>query len=321
MSNVHADKLVHRLSATTLKAVWRQWATLGVTLSGDGRVSQAAIDPDALLLITSVFLEQEPRLRDVIASWLTTRSTTLGVQRVRNLVGRFPPAVAAQLPALAALAFDRGKDHRWKALMTRGTAPSFGDRGKSLVVPLPYRPAAGILLQLRAGMGVGVKADTLGYLLCATRGSSGWATVASIARMLAYTPGAVRRAADEMVDGHFLVAPGSMDPNAPGSRMYRAETGGWAAVLDLVSGIPTWTPWDQHFAFTAKLMAWQVETAERTVTDYAFAVALRQLLIEHPRAIAKDDPTPGSMPSSTDELLPYFEERLSTWENWAGQFG
>ncbi|MFI5235270.1 MAG: hypothetical protein ACHQXA_06110 [Gemmatimonadales bacterium] len=322
MSNAHADRLVERLSTTVLKIVWRQWETLGASLSREGRVSQSAIDLDALLLATAGLLEREPRLRDVIASWLTTCPGTLSVQRVRNLAKRFPAAVTSQLPTIAAVALDRGKDHRWKPLLT-GTLSrrDFGDRGKDLVTPRTYRPSAAIIVQLRAGFGVGVKADALAYLLCVSSRGGGWATVGTIAEALDYSLAAVRRAADEMVDAHFLIAPDSADRHAPAPRMYRTDPTPWGTLLGLNSGVPRWIRWDQQFIFATKFFAWHEETAKRTVTDYAFATALRELLAEHPRAIETDNPDVPPMPAVAEEIIPYFEGRLADWENWAGQVG
>lgn len=322
MSDTSADKLIETVASTLLKVVWRQWATLGVTISQQNTDSRSAIDPEALLLATATLLDQEPRLRDVVASWLTTRPGTLSVQRIGNLAKRFPVNATAMLPTLAVLAFSRGKDHRWRPLATSGGArDDFGDRRKDLIATRPYRPAAAILLQLRAGMGVGVKADVLAYLISVGSRGMAWATVSSIAEILAYTPAAVRRAADDMVEAHFVIAPDAVDRHSPAPRMYRAESAHWGTVLGLTPGTPGWTRWDQHFALATKLIARWRQASGRTISDYAFATMLRESLTEHPRGLASERPDAEPVPDGPENMIPYFERRLAEWDNWVTATG
>ncbi len=322
MSNENSDKIAVRLRQTLLKVVWRQWRTLGVLISDVHRDAQTAVDPEALLLTTTILLDEEPRLRDVLASWLTGRSTSLSIQRLRNMAKRFPPSATSLLPTLAAVALERGKDHRWRPLLgPAGTPTDLGDRKKDLLGVRTYRPSGAIIVQTRSGMGVGIKADVMAYLLCVSRSGQDWASISTIQEALGYTTAAIGRAVQEMSAANFISAPGSVDRHHRPPKMYRAESPGWGQVLGLGSGMPTWASWDQHFRFAAKFLAWNVATASRNVTDYALATNLRSLSEGHPRAIGSGRSDEEQPPSDIAEYPGFFERRLVHWENWVENNG
>lgn len=318
MSNAHASKLAERLSNAMIGVVWRHWRTLGITVSGShGADAQTAVDPEALLLASTTFIAEEPRLRDVVASWLTTWPRSLSVQRIRNLAEAWPETATVRLGEMATIAYERGRDHRWKPLLpASGGQIAFGDRAKDLTATRTYRPAGALMIQLRRGMGVGVKADVLAYLLCVSRFGQDWASIAAIREALGYTKAAIGQVVEEMAGARFIRAASSVDRHTRAPRMYRAEAGGWTTVLDLSSGLPEWSRWDQHFLFTEKYLAWARESATRGVSDYAFATVLRDLLERHPRALSTERPTADPLPASTDAYPAYFEARLGEWENW-----
>lgn len=322
MSNVNANKIGERLSQCLLKAVWRQWRSLGVELSDQHRDAQSAVDPEALLLATTILLDEEPRLRDVLASWLTTRSSTLSVQRVRNLAKRFPATATALLPTLAMVAFERGKDHRWRPLIpVDREPPALNDRKKDLIGTRTHRPPGAIMVQVRMGMGVGVKADVLAYLLCVSRSGQDWASISAIQDALGYTKVSIGRVTEEMRAANFISGPGSVDRHTRAPKMYRTEIAGWTQVLGLNGGMPEWASWDEHFLFITKFLHWASTAVDRNVVDYALATKIRALIEEHPRALASSRFSEERAPADIDEWLGYFDRRLTNWENWLEQTG
>lgn len=317
MSATHADKIAERLGQSLLTVAWRQWRTLGMTISGVDRDAQCAVDPEALLLVTPNLVVLEPRLKDVIISWLTERSTAMSVGRLRRMARQAPPAMTALLPTLARVAFEEGKDYRWKPLLKdQVSSPEIGGRGRDLLAERTYRPSGAIMIQLRSGMGVSVKADVLAYLLCVSRSGQDWASISAIQEALGYTKLAITRAAEEMSAAHFISSPGSVDRHKRPPRMYRAEQTGWANVLGLNSGMPEWTPWEEHFRFATTFIEWRYDTKDRAISEYALATKLRSLQEAHPRALVTGRSDAERAPDEIDKYLGYFDRHLAQWENW-----
>ena len=177
------------------------------------------------------------------------------------------------------------------------------------------------MVQLRSGMGIGVKADVLAYLLCVSRHGQNWASIGSIVDALGYGKAAVGNATEEMCAAKFILAPGAVDPQARTPKMFRADPTAWASVLGLNDGSPSWTYWDQHYLFLTKYLAWHQEVTDRNVTDYALAVQLRALLEAHPRALTTDRAGAERAPEVVDQIPEFLERRMTTWQNWFRNLG
>lgn len=134
------------------------------------------------------------------------------------------------------------------------------------------------MLRLRAGIGVGAKADLLTFLL----GRAGAAAeLKEIAVATGYTDRAVRTAAEEMALAGFIVRV----TGTPVS--YRADSYSWSMVLrsQYFRGpsaqhyeIPAWRYWSTTFAFLLDVIQWASYAEEQRWTDYVASSRARDIM-------------------------------------------
>jgi hypothetical protein len=246
------------LLRSAVEVARRQWRGIGAPVGAAERVA-AVVDPEALLHLSVALAPREPWLMDAMAAWMALHSSLLSVQRVRNLAADFPPSGRERLAALARVAMDEGKDARWKPLADGRPADPRPRRAPGRAIQRRFTNATALLLQLRLGMGVGVKADVLAFLL-ATNGAP--ASAAEIAEAIRYTVVAVRRAADEMTSARFVRAARG-ERGGDGPTTYAAPPDAWAAVLGIDPPFPPWRGWRERFALVADL----AERGDVSVTD------------------------------------------------------
>lgn len=267
-----ASEIASAAAGAGLEAAWRQWRALGAPVSAGGAPARAVVDPEALLLLSAALRDRERRLDDVLAWWAGTGAGLLSVQRTGRLARRFPPRARAGVAAFAAAARDAG-DRRWAAL-ARGAGETLDDRGKR-GVEARLTDAPALVLRLRAGFGVGVKADVLAYLI--GRGGTR-ATVREMADATAYTLAAVRRAAQEMAVARIVRA------TAGRPAAYAADPGAWEDLLRLgPAGPPPWRDWAGAFAWVAGVLEWADGVGEET-SAYLAASRARDVAEAHPVA-------------------------------------
>jgi len=268
------SELRETIEAATLEVVWRQWSALGGMASARRR-AKALVDPEALILISLTLEPLEPRLADLLAGWMLRNSDLLSVQRTRNLSVRYPAPTRARLGALARIAFQEGKDHRWQSLIDGGSSELTRRGNKQRAVrAAPVEPAA-LTLRLRLAFGVGIKADLLSFLL-STDGGAG-ASVAVIATATAYTVAAVRKAARDLAEARLIEA---ITENRTEFAVHRA---GWSELLG-VKNMPKWRGWNERFVFVADFLNWATDASDRPLTTYVLESAGRDLLKAHERA-------------------------------------
>ena len=77
--------------SAAVDAAWRQWAALGASAQTPAR-SGSTIDPEALVLASSLPVEHERRLADFLLWWADTGAPLLSVQRTRSLLRAMPRA-------------------------------------------------------------------------------------------------------------------------------------------------------------------------------------------------------------------------------------
>lgn len=284
--------LANLLRESALDVAWRQWRALGASAAMKNqraRHLQSLIDPESLVLFSLLLIDEERRLADLIPDWMVLNSDFLSVQRVKNLAHDYPKQVQSKLVSrlgwVASLAVEKGKDFRWKSLIgsrsSQHQSQSFRTTGGSKVraVRGQLTESSTLLLRLRLALGVGVKADVIGFLL-GTRDD--WITVREIAEATAYSAVAIRRAVDDLAAARLIQA---LDAQPAG---YRAERERWADFLR-VTGPPVWLYWHQRFAFVSAFVAWVDAVQDRPLSAYAFGAHGRQLMEEHERAFEHDN--------------------------------
>ena len=288
------DGLGDRVRDRATNVVWVQWAALGSGASSNRPVT-AVIDPETLVLASLALVDHERNLVDLLAWWAGEGPGLMSVQRMRNLSESYPEGVRYRLSEFAGYAWKVGGDHRWKALASEpDTAPERVDRPAVLVGP------GAVMLRLRLGLGVGIKADVLAALL----GLEGWWTVRAMARATGYTSRAVRRAAQELARGGWVEA----SPASPAE--YRSDATRWLDLLELDSPAP-WAHWHALLGFVAVLDEWLRGGEWREQELEAVERSARALVDEH-RAAFKwagvSVPEPVSRPGA--EYILAFESAV-----------
>jgi hypothetical protein len=289
-------------------AVWRQWSLLGAPVAGASPAPRSVIDPEALLLLSASIRSSERRLDDVLSWWAVAGSPLLSVQRTTTMLRQFPPSTRAGVASFALAAVEAG-DGRWNTLARAAGAETLASRGKRGGEPrLTSCPA--LMLRLRAGFGVGVKADLLAILL--SMGGTD-ATVRSLSIASGYTPASVRRAAQEMEAAAFIRRTHSRPAT------FYAEPGQWTALLEEQSGATStgrgWRSFGQLFAFLAWVGAWADE--QRDASAYVASSAARDLYEAHRAAFELNRiPVPDPAQSPGAEYLDAFAATVRTVGEW-----
>jgi hypothetical protein len=266
-----------RARRTGVEVAWAQWSALtSAAAPREGRRPRAMVDPEALVLLSLGLRDRERRLDDLVFGLARRNSALLSVQRITSLAETFPQSVREGLGEFAAEAGDR----RWRA--HAGPAPDHRPPSPTKAfgaVRLTQGPA--LLLRLRAGFGVGAKADLLAFLL-GLRGAP--APVSLMAAATAYSGRAMRTAAEEMAQAGFIER---LD-TAPVS--YAADHTAWASVLRLfrlsasrTPEVPPWRYWSVVFAFLADVDAWARDAEEHGWSPYVASSRARDLAADHAR--------------------------------------
>jgi hypothetical protein len=309
-------KTASLLAKAAVETTWQQWGVIGAQTNTPRPGPQAVVDPEALLLLSLALLQHERRLADVVGSWVTLNSSLLSVQRVRNIASTFPAPVQQQLGAVASLAVHEAKDLRWKSATGDSTSSFTARKTKSRAMAPAYMHTPTLMLQLRQGMGVGVKADIFTYLLTCDNTGQRWASTAAMARMLGYTHAAVRRNADDLAAARFIGRMETVDPDTSASRLYMAEAGRWAGALQLGAIQQGWRDWRARFAFIADVLDTSATLTSHGATEFAEKVACRELIERNRDALMRDtsiDPGLLEVPDDWPGALQQVSERLVEW--------
>lgn len=110
-----ASAFKKELLQSILELLWRQWGSLGVAGHSEPARNDYAIDPEALLLFSSVFCRYDQRLYDLMASWMIEYGLLLNPVRLRTLQKKNAPMETNSLAYLAGLRVRAG-DKRWMRL-------------------------------------------------------------------------------------------------------------------------------------------------------------------------------------------------------------
>jgi hypothetical protein len=259
-----------------VEAAWAQWGAITATAvpEGEPRV-WTIVDPEALILVSIAVRQRERRLDDLLAGWARAGSSLVSVQRLKALAKHFPAPVQEQVGYFAQHAADAG-DRRWRPHASERGADGFADRGKDFA-PLRLLDGPGLMLRLRAGIGVGAKADLLTYLI-GIQGAS--ADLRALTVATGYSDRALRTAADEMALARFVRGVAGT-PSA-----YRADPEAWMPLLGAGGGppgVPRWQFWSVAFAFLAAVAAWEREASLHGWSCYVASSRARDLMELHGR--------------------------------------
>ena len=292
--------------------LWRQWCRLGAGLQElDGASSPAGniIDPEALLLATTVFGRQDQRLFDEALDWVVRFGALINVQRLKNLHADGELGHARALGAVAAYVKRHGKLPKWGALAKTDSVPPPSEpepffessgmaaahrgvtdpdflahgwlrgipRHKELSMPpLPER-VANVLLTFRALIGVSSRCEIILCLL--TRPS---ARPAELARLTGYSAQAIQAVLNEMVLSGKMRTDGMRRSAARQkigrgvSLSYYLQPQDWHFILPAESS-PHWLPWAALFALVQG-----VDEALRAIPgELLLSMHLRRLMEKH----------------------------------------
>lgn len=184
--------------------------------------------------------------------------------------GHFPAPVQEQVGYFAQHAADAG-DRRWLPHASGGGVDGLADRGKDFAPPRLLE-GPGLMLRLRAGIGVGAKADLLTYLI-GIRGAS--ADLRALTVATGYSDRALRTAADEMALARFIRTVAGT-PSA-----YRADPEAWMPLLGAGGSVPRWQFWSVAFAFLAAVAAWERDASLHGSSCYVASSRARDLMELH----------------------------------------
>lgn len=312
-TTVNLGRLARELRAAALEVLWRQWRVVGGQAATRGH-AKAIVDPEALVLISLTLMRNEPRLGDLLHDWTVLNSDLLSVQRLKNLAASYPEATKTRLSWLARIASEQAKDLRWRSLLA-DVQPGHDPVSESELVRANKRRAirvrleepATLMLRLRLGFGVGVKADVLVVLI----GKAGEAaTVREMSGETGYTVAAVRRAAEDMAAARLVHATTGQPVT------FRADPKAWAGVLGLSGGVPMWRSWHERFAFVAAYLSWSEAVGARPFTPYTFGVKGRELLERHKAAFERDHVVVWSEHSAVPDWGAFISGAVAAMSRW-----
>ena len=247
------SKIEEEITEIGIDAVWAQWSTLGAgTLQKRGTVS-SIIDPEGLLLLSLYLIPEERRLRDLVQWWAEAGSELLSLQRTKTLLDSFPPEVNEYLKTYSRWATEAG-DKRWRKYAEEGREQVDRER-KGPESPKLDSPSS-LLFRLRAGFGVGAKADVLAYLLGIEEQAV--ATKEAV-RAISYSRATVQGALEDLSRAGFI------EQKSDYPREYFAPFDRWKPFVlgdDRPNNLcPRWRHWGKVYAFLARSRRW-IDEAE-----------------------------------------------------------
>ena len=261
---------IHPLAEAVIEAIWIQWRSLGTFIDTD-RLASTMVDPEALLLVSLTLRHHERRIWDVLTSWAQNGSQLFSLQRVKNLLDRYPEITRDRLSEFAHRAKAEGKDFRWRSLAGDDSGPAARKQDLWEAYPNPWQLSA-LVLRLRLGIGVGVVSDLLSFLI-SLRGE--WASARLIAQATDYSVYSVRRVADDMASAQLI------ESTQAKPVQYRAKIEAWREMLGTGGDLPEWHFWHQVYSFAAKAIIADESGDWEGLSPYLLSTKLRDLVEDH----------------------------------------
>ena len=284
MSAKTLGRIAARARETLLEVVWRQWAAIHARASS-ATPARAVVDIEALVITSLLLQEYERRLEEVTAEWANFRVGALSVQRTQNLLKEYPVRARAMMGTFAHFAWKKGGDHRWKRMASESAWPS--SRRSTWLGPQRVRGAAPLLVRLRLGFGVNLRADCLAFLIVSPMDRP---TARDVATALRYTDVATRRAAEDLVRAQLVF---THDTGRPAS--YRVDSDAWCGVLKIDPPIPPWSYWHQAFAFLTEIDEWARSPERTDLSEFALESLGAELLRKRAHVFETIVPTDSSV--------------------------
>ena len=272
MSAQSAMRPTDSLIEPTIDVLWRQWRAIGGAAAGGPVTLQ--VDPEALCMASLVLEQHEPRLWTTMTDWLRISTGLISVQRLKNLAGQFPDGQEL-LGRLAVTMLRETKDARYKTLLPHAGKANAKRRALGKVSPSKQRsggPAldtpTALVLRLRAGFGVNVKADLLAFLL----GQRLRVSVATATAALAYSTPTIFRALQDLRDADLV-----RTTDQPSGAEYWVDAARWHSVLGGPRSVASWGYWREALGYVTAVLAWERAHAQRTLSEYARGTSLREV--------------------------------------------
>lgn len=271
----HVLASTDQLAEAAARCAWVQWSAIGATTLHAAKPSDDIVDIEGLLIGSIGLAARVPRLQTLATDWTIENSRLLSIARLRALLTGPFARTGVAISELAHRVATEGGDVRWQALLKAkvpmGEKARDGDRRTLKAMPPRWRGAPTMLLQLRRGVGVGVKPDLIAILLGA-RGS--WLDTAELADLSGYVVSAVRRAADEMANAELIQSSGGH------SRKFRADLRAWQPLIPTI-GTPIWRRRADGFAFVLRWLRLAREKASAPTSELALALGFGTLMTDH----------------------------------------
>ncbi len=271
MSHAIVSRSLSELRDVAVDVLWRQWQAVGGS-AASREDWHSIVDPESIVLATLFLAPREPRLTDILFSWVNLHAPLLSAQRLKNLQRDYPPEVAERVATFVAQARTLQKNPRWRSMSplqrVHETRPEPAVRRAAAEIP---HGNATLMLRLRTALGVGVKADVLAVLLGCARPH----TVAELAETLGYTKVGVRAAVEDLDRAAFIFS------NEGRPTAYSAPSDAWQTLLQFDRRVD-WAPWHHWYALVVDLAVWYGNAERKNISDYALDVGLRDCLKKHP---------------------------------------
>ena len=246
-----------------LAFLWRQWSALGV--SGNARTGDDwLIDPEALLLFSTVVARHDARLFDEILDWLQLNADAINLQRLARFQKEHALGDASVLAAMATQLTHAKAHPKWRTVAARVIRPDSTAAARPLFshlpaparadelwlawgwqrprgelrglsqTPRPDQPAT-FLFKLRALFGLQTRAEVMAWLLAHESGHP-----ADIARATGYFRGSIQAVLNELAaSGHVYALRTGREKNFGLRRDEWRFLMTWPDAKDF----PRWLPW------------------------------------------------------------------------------
>ena len=310
------ERIGETASHAAVEATWAQWSALTTLAVRSGaRKPKSIIDPEALILMSLVLRDEERRLLDLVGAWARSGSNLLSAQRMRSLARTYPSRAHQGVREFAALA-KAGGDKRWRSLADDVDPASVNVRKKTLgATNLLNGPA--LTFRLRAGFGVGAKADVLSFLLGLHHAG------ASLRVMELATGYAARTLRDAVTEMEAAGLVHRIDASPAG---FTVPLRPWILVLEghRMGGksapsptVPPWRYWSVIYSFLAGVIQWREEAKQLDWSPYIASSRARDLVEAHAPGLRRTRvAVPDSRSSTGADYLADFEALVKEIGRW-----